>query len=102
MPADAFDLAFLDRAQQLGLQVQPEIADLVQEQRAVGRQLELAELLPVRARERAALVAEQRALGQLPRNRREVDGDERRLRLAGLLDESAAPAALCRCRFRRG
>ena len=77
--ADALDLAFLNRAQQLGLQVEPQVADLVEEQRAVRRQLELAELLPVRAGERAALVAEQRALGQLARNRGQVDGDERRV-----------------------
>jgi hypothetical protein len=38
----------------------------------------------VRAGERAALVAEQRALGELARNRGEVDGDERRFRIAGL------------------
>ena len=43
--ADALDLPFLDRAQQLGLQIEPQVADLVEEQRAAGRQLELAELL---------------------------------------------------------
>ena len=35
--ADALDLPFLDRPQQLGLQVEAEIADLVEEQRAAGR-----------------------------------------------------------------
>ena len=44
--ADALDLALLDRAQQLGLQVEPQVADLVEEQRAAGGHLELAELLP--------------------------------------------------------
>ena len=43
--ADALDLAFLDRAQQLGLQIEPQVADLVEEQRAARRELELAELL---------------------------------------------------------
>ena len=43
--ADALDLPFLDRAQQLGLQVEAQVADLVEEQRAAGGQLELAELL---------------------------------------------------------
>ena len=77
--ADPLDLAFLNRAQQLGLQVEPQIADLVEEQRAVRRELELAELLPVRAGERprswpnSALSASSRG------NRREVDGDERRV-----------------------
>ena len=65
--ADPFDLAFLDRAQQLRLQVEPQIADLVEEQRAARRQFELAELLLHRAGERAALVAEERALDQLVR-----------------------------------
>ena len=50
--ADALDLPLLDRAQQLGLQVEPQVADLVEEQRAAGGQLELAELLLVRAGER--------------------------------------------------
>ena len=36
-------------------------------------------LPPMRAGERPPFVAEQRALGQLPRNGRQVDGDERRL-----------------------
>ena len=78
--ADALDLALLDRAQQLGLQVEPQIADLVEEQRAAVGQLELADALLQRAGERALLVAEQRALDQLARNRGEVDGDERRRR----------------------
>ena len=82
--ADALDLPFLNRAQQLGLQIEAQVADLVEEQRAAGRQLELAELLLVRAGERAALVAEQRAFDELVRNRRQVDGDERRVAAARL------------------
>ena len=78
---------FLDRAQQLGLQLVAQVADLVEEQRAAGRQLELAELLADRAGERALLVAEQRALDQLLGNRGEVDGDERRVRLRPTRDE---------------
>ena len=68
--ADALDLALLNRAQQLGLQVEAQVTNLVEEQGAAGGELELAELLFVRARERAALVAEQRALDQLVRDRR--------------------------------
>ena len=45
LAADALDLAFLDRAQQLGLQVEPEVADLVEEQRAAVGELELADPL---------------------------------------------------------
>ncbi len=106
VPAHALDLAFLDRAQQLGLQVEPQIADLVEEQRAARGELELAELLPVRAGERAALVAEERALGQLARNRREVHRDERRVRIAGLAvdqprQQLLAGAALAEDQHRR-
>ena len=100
--ADALDLALLDRPQQLGLQVVSQIADLVEEERPAGGQLELAELLPDRAGERALLVAEQRALDQLLGNRGEVHGDERRVGACPTPGESAARAAPCRCRSRRG
>ncbi len=43
--ADPLDLAFLDGAQQLGLQVRLEVADLVEEQRAAVGELELADPL---------------------------------------------------------
>ena len=82
--ADPLDLALLNGAQQLGLEVEPQIADLVEEQRAVRGQLELAQLLAMRAGERAALVAEERALRELARNRGEVDRDERRVGVARL------------------
>src|SRR5437868_5540378 len=103
---EILELAFLDRAQQLRLQIHPQIADLVEKQRAVGRQLELAELLPVGAGEGAALVAEQRALGELARNRREVHRDERRVAIAGLAMDQAreqflAGAALAENQHRR-
>ena len=100
--ADALDLALLDGAQQLRLQLVPQVADLVEEQRAAAGQLELAELLADGAGERALLVPEQRALDQLLRNRGQVDGDERRARAGPTRDGSAAPAAPCRCRSRRG
>ena len=79
LPADPLDLPLLDGPQQLGLQVEPQVADLVEEQRAAGRQLEFSQLLLVGPRERAALVPEQRALDELVRNRRQVDRDERRV-----------------------
>src|SRR4029453_1575892 len=75
-PPDALDLAFLNRAQQLGLQVEPEIADFVEEERAARGELELSELLLQGAGERPALVPEKRALDELVRNRREVHRDE--------------------------
>ena len=104
--ADALDLAFLNRPQQLGLQVEAQVADLVEEQRASGRELELAELLLVRAGERAALVAEQRALDQFVRDGGEIDGDERRLAAARLAvhqprEQLLAGAALAEDQDRR-
>ena len=42
--ADPLNLAFLDGAEQLGLEIKPKIRDLVQKERAVGCELELADL----------------------------------------------------------
>ena len=99
--ADALDLALLNRAQQLGLQVEPQVADLVEEERAAGGELELADLLADRAGERALLVAEEHAFDQVLRNRRQVHGDKRTVRRRRPRDAAAAPAAPCRCRSRR-
>src|SRR5439155_2784459 len=71
-------------AQQFGLKIEPQVADLVEKQRAARCELEFAELLPVSAGEGAALVAKKRALGQLAGNCGEVHGDERRFRVPGL------------------
>src|SRR6185295_3110930 len=57
--ADRVDLAFLQRAQELDLHVEPELADLVEEEGAAVGFLELAEMLVGGAGERALLVAEQ-------------------------------------------
>ena len=58
------DLALLQRAQQLGLQLERQLADLVEEQRAAVRELEAARAALQRAGEGAALVAEELALDQ--------------------------------------
>ena len=67
-PADALDLALLDGAQQLGLQLVAQVADLVQEQRAAGcassNLPSCWRMAPVNA---PFFVAEQRAFDQLPR-----------------------------------
>ena len=63
--ADALEAALLEHAQQLGLQLGLELADLVEEERAAVGQLEPAALALGRAGERALLVAEQLALEQL-------------------------------------
>src|SRR5262249_19542722 len=59
--AQAFELAFLQNAQQLGLQLQRDVADLVQKQRAFVRQLEPPDALRDRASKRAPFVAEELA-----------------------------------------
>src|SRR4029079_18198907 len=75
--ADRADLAIRERAQQLGLEVGRQLADLVEKQRAaVG-----GDEQPIRgargAGERARDVTEQLALRQLGRDRGTVDRDER-------------------------
>src|SRR5207302_238774 len=76
-PADALDLAALERAQQLGLEVDRELADLVEKQRAARRRLERTLARDHRAGERALVVTEQLALEELRRDRAAVDHDER-------------------------
>ena len=78
-PADALDDLVLQEAQQLDLQRMRQIADLVEEQRALIGALDLADGLLHRAGEGAALVAEQLAFQQVLRDRAAVDGDERLL-----------------------
>ncbi len=75
--ADRADLPLLQRAQQLRLDGQRHLADLVEEQGAAVGQLEEPFLVLVRAGERAALVPEQLALEQRPRDRRAVDRPQR-------------------------
>ncbi len=70
------ELAVLEHLQQLRLQWRPHLADLVEEHRAVVRELELARLVLDRPGEGAALEAEQLRLEQLGRQRRAIDFDE--------------------------
>jgi hypothetical protein len=76
-PAQPLDLALLQDAQELRLQVEPQGADLVEEHRAAVGELEAAELLRVRPGEGALLVAEQLRFDQRLGDRRHVDGHER-------------------------
>jgi len=62
--SEALEGAFLEHAQQLGLQVEREVADLVEEERAPMRQLESSLPRGHRAGECAARVTEQLALDQ--------------------------------------
>ena len=74
--ADALDREILDGAQQLRLCRRGEIGDLVEEQRAFMRVLELA-AAAANAGGRALLDAEQLRLEQCLDDRRAVDRDER-------------------------
>ena len=99
---DALELAFLQHAQQLGLDVGGQIADLVEEDRAAVRQLETALAHRDRAGKGAALVSEQLALDQ----RRRQGGAVRpgRTDARGGCCGCAPPArtAPCPCRSRPG
>src|SRR5262249_47724127 len=95
----ALDLALLQHAQQLRLQVEAKRTDLVQEHGAAVRQLETAKAARVRAGEGAALVTEELRLHQRLGDGRDVDGDERRVApvtaaMDGARDELLAGAAL--------
>src|SRR5687767_6036329 len=75
--ADALVLAVLQNAQQLCLHLKRQLADLVEEQGAVGGVLEEAGLGGLRAGEGAPGMPEQRGLDQLRRDRRAVEAQIR-------------------------
>ena len=82
--ADALVAPLLQHAQQLALQLQRQLADLVEEQRAAVGGLEAPHAIARRARKRAAHVAEQLALRQLARDGGAVQLDERAARWRAL------------------
>src|SRR5213594_370725 len=97
--ADSLDLALLEHAQELHLELGPQCADLVEEHGAPLRQLELPQLPPVGAGERALLVAEQIGLDERLGDGGRVDGDEgpvtpRALMVDGPRDQLLAGSAL--------
>ena len=75
-PADPLDGALLQHAEELGLDVQREVADLVEEEGAPVRALEMADARGHRPGEGALLVPEELALDEVLRQHRAVDGDE--------------------------
>ncbi len=77
--AERLDLLAIDRAQKARLQVERQLADLVDEQRAPVRLHEGAVARRVRAGEGAARVTEQLALDERRRHCRAVEHDERPL-----------------------
>ena len=87
--ADALEAAVLQDPQQLDLQRQRQVADLVEEERALGGDLEAAEPVAHRAGEGAARVAEHLALEQLAGQRAAVDRHERTVAARRALVERA-------------
>src|SRR5262249_44767058 len=75
-PADALERLLLEDAEQLGLQLERQVADLVEEERAAVRELEAGDALGDGAGGRAALVPEELALQQAGRDGGAVDLDE--------------------------
>ena len=98
--AEPLELALLEHAQQLGLQLQRQVADLVEEDGAVVGELEAALAGGDGAGEGAPFVAEQLALDQRRRQRRAVDADQRRAGAAGCARAAPGRTAPCRCRCR--
>ncbi|VBF82571.1 Uncharacterized protein conserved in bacteria [Burkholderia pseudomallei] len=99
VPAEPFDLAFLQEAQHARLAFERHVADFVEKQRAAVRRFDTADLALARARECAALVAEQFGLQQMIRNRAAVDRDERRLAALGALVDRERGQLLAGARF---
>src|SRR4029450_10498183 len=75
--AETFELLLLQYAKQLGLQLQRDVADLVQEDRPPVPHLEAPDALGDRAGEGALLVSEELAFQQAGRNRGAIQLDER-------------------------
>src|SRR5262249_62026548 len=89
-------LALLEHAEELGLDLERHLADLVEEERAAVGELEAAGPRRHRAREGAALVAEELALRQRGRDRRAVHLDERLPLAAAALVDGASHQLLAR------
>ncbi len=94
--ADAADRAVLERAEQVGLELERELADLVEEERAVGGLEEVAVARFGRAGERALLVPEQLARDQLLRDAAAVHRDVRAVRALGAFVDHAGEQVLAR------
>ena len=97
--AEPLELALLEHAKQLRLELERDLADLVEEHRAAIGQLEPADALSDGARERALLVTEQLALEKPRRNGRAVQLDERVVMPATQLMDGAGDELLARSRL---
>ena len=94
--AERVDLAGFEEAQQLGLQVETELADLVEEQRPVLCGPDQARIVAICPGERAALEAEEMALDQFAWDCRAVERHERLLRACGVAMDGAGDDFLAR------
>ena len=74
--AQPFKLLILQNPQQLRLQLQRELSDLVQKQRALVGEFNSSDLLGHRSGESSLLITEQLAFHQARRNRRAIQFDE--------------------------
>ena len=87
--AERVNFLLLDEAEQLGLEVEADIADLVEEERAAVGGADDAGERRVGAGEGALAIAEELALEHVVRNRGAVEGDERAIGALGrAMDEA--------------
>ena len=101
LAAEPAQPALLEHAEQLGLQLDGDLAHLVEEERAAVGELEHAGAPLIRAGERAALVAEDLGLHQRGRDGGAVDGDERLLAPRGEVVDGARHHLLAGAATRR-
>ena len=99
--AQSLKLLFLKNAQKFGLQLERDIADFVQKNRAAVRQLEPADALRDRSGKRAALVPEQFRFEQAGGNRGAIDFDERAFAPRAQIVDRAGDQFLARAGFAR-
>ena len=97
--ADTLEPPLFERAENFGLQPQRQIADLVEEQRAAVRELELARLARHRAGKGALLMPEQLGFQQVVGNRRAIDRDKRPVGPIAQRVERAREQLLARAAF---
>ena len=97
--AERGDFAGLEEAEKLGLEVEAEFADFVEEEGAVAGGADEAEVVAVGAGEGAAAVAEELAFEQVARNGGAVERDERLLGAVGEVVNGAGEDLLAGAAF---
>ena len=98
-PADPLEGLLLEHAQEFHLRVGRQVADFVEEERALVRLLEAADAPLVSAGERAAFVAEQFAFQQVFRDGGAIDRDKRGFGARAVLVDGAGDQFLARAGF---